>query len=102
MEVPRLGVESELQPPAVTNPTSIHEDRNFIFGPTQWVKDLAWLWLWPAAVALIGPLAWEPPYASGVALKRPKKKIRKTNPERSKGGSLFLKKILVMAVFPVP
>ena len=55
MEVPRLGVESELQPPAVTNPTSIHEDRNFIFGPTQWVKDLAWLWLWPAAVALIGP-----------------------------------------------
>ena len=31
--------------------------------------DLALLWLWhrPAAVALIGPLAWEPPYAAGVA-----------------------------------
>ena len=24
-----------------------------------------WLWLWTAAVSLIGPLAWEPPYAVG-------------------------------------
>ena len=34
--------------------------------------DLALLWLWrrPVATAPIGPLAWEPPYASGVALKR--------------------------------
>ena len=34
------------------------------------------LWLRPAAVALIRPLAWEPPYATAVALektKRPKK-----------------------------
>ena len=33
--------------------------------------DLALLWLWrrPAAVALIGLLAWEPPHAAGVALK---------------------------------
>ena len=39
--------------------------------------DLALLWLWRrlAAVALIRPLAWEPPYAMGVALKRPKKII---------------------------
>ena len=29
---------------------------------------LLWLWLWPAAVALIGPLAWEPPYAMDAAL----------------------------------
>ena len=38
--------------------------------------DPAWLWLWykPAAIALIRPLAWEPPYDMGVALKRPKKK----------------------------
>ena len=35
---------------------------------------LLWLWCRPAAVALIGPLAWEPPYAVGVALKRKKKK----------------------------
>ena len=27
-----------------------------------------------AATAPIGPLAWEPPHAAGVALKRPKKK----------------------------
>ena len=27
-----------------------------------------WLWLWPAAVALIPPLAWEPPYAADVTL----------------------------------
>ena len=39
-------------------------------------SDLAFLWLWfrPAAVAPIRPLSWEFPYASGVALKKPKKK----------------------------
>ena len=38
--------------------------------------DLAWLWLWcgPAAIAPIRPLAWEPPYAVGVALKSKKNK----------------------------
>ena len=44
--------------------------------------DLAWLWLWrrPAAAALIGPLAWEPPYAMGVALKtKNKTKQNRTN-----------------------
>ena len=37
-------------------------------------SDLALLWLWhgPEATALIRPLAWEPPYAAGVALKRQK------------------------------
>ena len=57
-------------------------------GPTQWVKgsrvaisrgegrrrslDLALLWLWcrPAAIVLIGPLAWELPHAAGAALKQ--------------------------------
>ena len=33
---------------------------------------MLWLWCRPAAVAPIGPLAWEPPYASGAALKRKK------------------------------
>ena len=39
-------------------------------------SDLMLLWLWrrPAATALIRPLASEPPYATGVALERPKKK----------------------------
>ena len=27
---------------------------------------LVWLWLWPAAVALIQPLAWELSYTTGV------------------------------------
>ena len=38
--------------------------------------DVALLWLWcrPAAMAPIRPLAWEPPYAAGAALKRQKKK----------------------------
>ena len=30
---------------------------------------LLWLWYRLAAVALIQPLTWEPPYAKGVALK---------------------------------
>ena len=45
-------------------------------------SDLALLWLWrrPVAAAPIGPLAWEPPYAAGVAqemAKRQKKKKKK-------------------------
>ena len=35
-------------------------------------SDLAMLWLWPAAAAPIGPLAWESPYALDVALKKKK------------------------------
>ena len=41
---------------------------------------LLWLWLWrrPAHAALIQPLAWELPYVMGEALRRPKKKKKKT------------------------
>ena len=46
-------------------------------------SDLLWLWLWlwprPAAVAPIQPLAWETPNATGMALKRIKKKILMSN-----------------------
>ena len=35
---------------------------------------LLWLWRRPAAIAPIGPLTWEPPYAVCVALKRQKTK----------------------------
>ena len=56
------------------NPTRNHEAVGSIPGLTQWVKDLVLLWLWCrlAAVAPIRPLAWEPPYAAGMALKRKK------------------------------
>ena len=38
---------------------------------------LLWLWCRLAATALIGPLVWEPPYATGVALKEKKRQKKK-------------------------
>ena len=43
-------------------PTKNHEVEGLIPSLTQWVKD-------PTATAPIRPLAWEPPYAAGVAQK---------------------------------
>ena len=42
-------------------------------------NELALLWLWcrPSASAPIRPLAWEPPYSAGVALKGQKTKTKK-------------------------
>ena len=65
---------------AVTNLTRTHEDAGLIPGSGSGVAvscgvgrrdglNPMLLWLWPAAVALIGPLAWELPYAMGAALK---------------------------------
>ena len=48
---------------------------------------LLWLWLWlwyrPVATAPIRPLAWESPYAVGVALKKQKQKA-KNKPKKNK------------------
>ena len=78
----------------LANPTGNHEVSGLILGLAQWVKDpavalsyvvgcrggsdpvLLWPWCRPA-VTLIRPLAWEPPYAAGAALKKKRKKRKK-------------------------
>ena len=76
-------------------PDRIYEDAGLTPGLDHWVKDPVfdksygtghrhgldpaplWLWCRRAAVALIQPLAWELPYAVGVALKNKNKKQKK-------------------------
>ena len=48
-----------------------------------------WLWLWLAAVAPMRPLAWETPYATGMALKGKKKKKKKVKSSLRTAGSIF-------------
>ena len=47
------------------------------------------LWCRLAATALIGPLAWEPPYAVGVALERQKR--QKKNKKQKKKAAKTIK-----------
>ena len=82
------------------NPTVIHEDAGGMPGLAQWVGSgvalscgvghrcssdpellclWLWSWLWLTAAALIRSLAWELPYATGMALKSKKKKEKKNS-----------------------
>ena len=45
---------------------------------------MLWLWRRRAAEAPIQPLAWELPYAAGVALKRKKKYVKRINITKQK------------------
>ena len=87
----------------LVNPTSILEDQGATPGLAQWVRDpalpLAVVQVAdaaqslcccgcgirrPEATAQMGLLAWEPPNAEGVALKRPKGKKREREREKNK------------------
>ena len=48
---------------------------------------LLWLWCRPAATVSIVSLAWEPPYATGVAPRKQKKK--KKNPQSSNFSKVY-------------
>ena len=67
---------------AETNPTRNHEVVGLIPGLAPWVKLQGCHELWcmrPAAMALIGPLAWEPPRAMRGALNRQKRQNQSIN-----------------------
>ena len=77
------------------NLTRNHEVAGLIPGLDWWVQDLALLWLWYrlAAAAPIRPLAWEPPYAVGMAINKQtnKQKTKNRNNNKKTVVNLFAK-----------
>ena len=84
-------VEVPIVAQQLMNLTSIHEDMGLILGLSGLRSRcgvghrcgldpmLLWLWCRLVATAPIEPLAWELPYAEGVALKRPKQTNEQKN-----------------------
>ena len=73
-----MFIKEQIQEPpwwlSGTNLTNIYEDTDSIPGLVHGLRIQRFCdWYRQAAVAPIGPLAWEPAYATGAALKRPKK-----------------------------
>ena len=70
-----LGSRSSHCGEVETNLTRNHEASGLIHSLAQWVKDpVLCRELWCRSQMWLRPLAWEPPYATGVALKRQKTK----------------------------
>ena len=65
---------------------------------------LLWLWCTLAATALIRPLAWKTPYATGAAQKRTKDKKKKKKKRKKKMNTIFpfLEKTGIKGLVGVP
>ena len=63
---------------------------------------MLWLWCRPEAAAPIGPLAYEPPYATGAALKKKWTKDQKNNKNNKIKYNVKLTTIIVKVYFLLP
>ena len=83
----------------LTNPTRNHEVSGLIPSLAQWVKDhVLCPWHRPAAIAPIGPLAWEPPCAAGVAQEMVKRQNKQTKTNKQKKHNM-IKWVLISEIY---
>ena len=58
--------------------------------------ELLWLWRRPVATALMRPLPWEPPYATGAALEKAKR--QKQNKTKNTMSATHIKKKVHLSI----